>query len=599
MLGIVAHVLGVLTLSAGLSLQAQAAPTLGTVPDAIRNISPLRTLSVPKPSVKPAAPGTAAPAKILNRPELDAHATADSPAQPNAVVGGAGAASSNVVAGGGNATGFDGINITRMEAAGTGKYTKVNGGLEPPDQALCTGNGYVVEGVNLAWQFYDRSGRALSPVVPLAQFYKVPLPTTIVAAGVGGDFLSDPKCYYDAATQRFFLTTLEIDTTATGVFGRAHNFVAVSKTSNPIGEYFLYSFDITDDGLNGTPLHLTCPCLGDQPLLGADANGLYMSTNEFSMAEVLPIQPPPVLNGPLNLIFTLPDFRNGQAQVYALPKLKMEHGGTIPMVSYDTAKIPLPGNPPRGATWSSLQPAFSPPGDETAATRTGAEYFLSSIDFDTHGAKRIAVWALLNTNALNSSNPKASQMPLQHVLVTPSSGGYQADGNPYSAVQKTGPHPLGDGCAPVGCVEETIAANDDRMNQVMLTNGILWSGLNTKLPAINPGGTGNDAHDRVGIQYYGAHPQIVGGNLQATMVRDGYLNVANENVLFPSVAAAPGGAVVMGFSLSGKDYFPSAGWARLDIAAGAQARWSTFRARALLLRTASPVTPSRASCPIP
>src|SRR5258708_31743320 len=100
------------------------------------------------------------------------------------------------------------------------------------------------------------------------------------------------------------------------------------------------------------------------------------------------------------------------------------------------------------------------------------------------------------------------------------------------------------------------------MNTVMLTNGVLWSGLNTVLPP------GPDAHYRVGIEYFADRPSVLGGPLQASLVHDGYLNVPNENVLFPSIAATPSGAVVMGFSMTGKNYHPSTAWARLDLPMG-------------------------------
>ena len=48
------------------------------------------------------------------------------------------------------------------------------------------------------------------------------------------------------------------------------------------------------------------------------------------------------------------------------------------------------------------------------------------------------------------------------------------------------------------------------------------------------------------------------------MLRDGYVQVARDNVLFPSIGPSPSGAVVVGFTLSGVDYYPSAAWAELD-----------------------------------
>ena len=52
--------------------------------------------------------------------------------------------------------------------------------------------------------------------------------------------------------------------------------VAVSQSSDPRGTYNLYAFDTTNDGFISA-----CPCFGDQPLIGADTNGFYISTNSF------------------------------------------------------------------------------------------------------------------------------------------------------------------------------------------------------------------------------------------------------------------------------------------------------------------------------
>src|SRR5439155_23223758 len=155
--------------------------------------------------------------------------------------------------------------------------------------------------------------------------------------------------------KRFFVTTLEIDEASTGAFTRAHNYVAVSKSSDPTKEWYLYKdFDVTDDGQNGTPLHASCPCLGDQPLIGFDANGFYISTNEFSDSEALPAPPPPAIAPYINKAFALPDYRIGQAQVYALSKKALVAGEAVPMVSFDTgdsAAVPLPSDAPLGSVW--------------------------------------------------------------------------------------------------------------------------------------------------------------------------------------------------------------------------------------------------------
>ena len=102
-------------------------------------------------------------------------------------------------------------------------------------------------------------------------------------------------------------------------------------------------------------------------------------TAQFSIAPpvnrlYIPSTPPPV--APLiNAAFTLPDFRNGQAQVYALSKDKLIHGQLGPVVAFDSASVPVPAGSGTSAIWSSLQPAHSPPGDHSTPPVGGAEFF--------------------------------------------------------------------------------------------------------------------------------------------------------------------------------------------------------------------------------
>ena len=73
--------------------------------------------------------------------------------------------------------------------------------------------------------------------------------------------------------------------------GSNHLDIAVSKTASPPGAWTIYRLPVQDDGTDGTPDH-GCPannagtghgpCLGDYPHIGADANGFYITTNEYS-----------------------------------------------------------------------------------------------------------------------------------------------------------------------------------------------------------------------------------------------------------------------------------------------------------------------------
>ena len=537
------------------SASAQSAAARGTRPATLgpgRHAQPLGTSNMA--ALASLARTAATPAAFnYHIPEMEHRSPS---VAPLATLGGASAPASTVVQGGGGASGFNAINILEMENAGTGKYAGTNGGLEPPDQALCVGNGYVLEGVNQAWKVFTTRGAPLTPAVPITQFFKVPP----VSAAPPSSFVSDPRCMYDAATGRFFALTLEADE-ASGLttipFLRAHTYFAVSKTGDPSGDWYIFNIDITDDGLSGTPLHPSCPCIDDQPLMGTDKYGFYISANEYSDSEIFPVSVPPKV---YNLFGTLPDYRIGQAQAYALSKNDLIHGLASPVQSFDTATVPVPaqdmGKTPR-SVWSSLQPASSPPGDNSPAQPFGAEFFLSQLDFQFHGDNRIAVWAMTNTSSLATAHPNVH---LRHTIVTTLNPGETYTAPIYGVDQKNGPTPLGDGC---NCPEERVNANDDRMNEVMLTNGTLWGGVNTSLP--RSGLVGKAADKRAGIMYFQIRPSVsLLGNVSAAMVRDGYVQVAGDNVLFPSIAASPSGPVGMFFTLTGQHYLPSAAWARLD-----------------------------------
>jgi hypothetical protein len=223
--------------------------------------------------------------------------------------------------------------------------------------------------------------------------------------------------------------------------GRSNLYLAVSNTSDPTGAFTVYSIDTTEDGSDGTPLDPGCttasPCFGDQPLLGADAFGIYLSTNEFGVFSN-------TFNG---------------AQIYALSKADLV-AGTLPTLVHI-------GNLPLAESIAySVQPASSP--DLSSETGAGVEYFLSALDFNSTLDNRIAVWAMTNTSSLTQAIPNVS---LTNVVINSEVYGF-----PPLATQKAGTFPLGQS---VGEPEETLNTDDDRMQQVVFANGHLWGGLTT------------------------------------------------------------------------------------------------------------------------
>ncbi len=437
-------------------------------------------------------------------------------------------------------SGFNGLSHRDQRFAGTGHFTNTQFSLEPPDQALCAGNGFVLETVNTALQVYNAStGAPVSGTLqPINQFFHLAPEIIRSSPPVFGDFTGDPKCYYDAPTNRWFLTVIQLDiNSSTGVpSGRTHIELAVSQTGDSTGTWNLFSLDTTDDGNNGTPSHANCPCLGDQPLIGADASGFYVSTNEFSLFGS-------AFNG---------------AQIYAMSKTALAAGTLPTVVQINAGELPTPD---AGGIWFSIQPATTPPG---GAYVPNTEYFLSALDFSGTLDNRIAVWALTNTSSLSSATPAVGLTNL--VLAS------EVYGQPPDAQQQPGPMPLASifipqllgGKTPPTEKLELLAANDDRMNQVVFANGRLWAGVNTVVKTPN-------GPTRVGTAYFIVTPSLSSGSLEATMANQGYVAVNQENVLFPSIGVNSAGKGVMTFTLVGPDFFPSAAYASIDAVNGAGA----------------------------
>src|SRR6266568_4503479 len=406
--------------------------------------------SAPLPRTVAATPGHAATARdsgvahqFSRDPRMNRASQALQPPSPPGIP---------VVRTPGAATGFNGLSHADQRNAGTGVYVNTQFSLEPPDQGLCVGNGFVVEPINTAFAVYDTHGNAVTGVNALSQFY-LRSPLVNRTTGVTGDFISDPKCYFDPVGKRFIQTVLEVD--APGNFNgrapinRTHILFAVSQTSDPTGTWNLFSLDASDDGLNGTQAHTGCPCLPDQPLLGANRDGVFISVNEFQ---------------------DNPNFFFNGAQIFALGRSAVESGASsVRFAHLDVG--PVPTGDANLPFWGSLQPSTSiDPGRGTELLMTGGpeDIFQNNAALDN----RVAAWSLTGTRSLGSASPS---LELRHSVLTSETYGLPIN---TGATQKSGPTPLRDSLGDVDPLE-TINGNDSRMNQVVDVNGVLYGGVNT------------------------------------------------------------------------------------------------------------------------
>jgi hypothetical protein len=437
------------------------------------------------------------------------------------------------------AFGFTGVTFQDHRDADNGNQTSDT----PPDQGLCAGGNVVIEPVNTTFSTYSTSGQLTSGPTSLTAFFtgEHEIDRT-VDPPTFGPFLTDPKCYYDPDAKRFVMTILQVPFTPEGEFfnGRSDVLIAVSKGSTPTtswSDWTIFRLNVTDNGGpandgsgNTMPSNPGCPCIGDQPLLGADKYGIYITTNEFSTLG-------PEFNG---------------AQVYAISKSAL-FSGTLKYQAFHGAPIPLAEGPAY-----SLQPATSPTAASWNTQNNGTEYLLSALDFDATTDNRIAVWALTNTKSLDDPTPAVT-------LTAPSILSSETYGQPPNAEQKKGPTPFGDS---LGEPEEQVATNDDRMNQVVYAAGKLWGGVNTVVRTSKGKSTQTD---RCGIAYFVVTPSTPSSTTVAgTIAKQGYVALGNnDNVLFPSIGVNAAGKGVMTFSISGHHYFPSAGYTSIDAANGA------------------------------
>jgi hypothetical protein len=294
-------------------------------------------------------------------------------------------------------------------------------------------------------------------------------------------------------------------------------YIAVSQTSDPTGNWTILNLDVTNDG----GAFAACPCFGDQPLIGADANGFYISTNAFSLAT---------------LSFS-------GANMYALSKSALESASAGAITAIRFANLTEAGAP----FAFSVQPATVPPGG-TFASNT--EYFVSSLDFTNTVDNRLVIWALTGTDTLNSASPSLS---LVNAVVNT-----QSYGAPPQAQQKPGPFPLG---MALKDHEELVSSNDDRLQQVVYADGKLWTAVPTSAKTQN-------GPVRAAAAWFILSPAVSGGAVSASVVNQGYIAIDGsnqQNVLFPSVAVNSQGKGVVAFSVVGVNFYPSTGYAPIDV----------------------------------
>jgi hypothetical protein len=157
-----------------------------------------------------------------------------------------------------------GLNYTGVTLA-EGKALNSNSGYAPPDNAGAVGPNNVVQLINGAYAVYDKATGQRTQTMSAKDFW--------TAAGVnpGNDIANlgtfNARVLYDPTVDRWFAAAVSGQTTNNLVM------VARSNTSNPGGGWQAVSF-LGNDGGPGK--------FADYTALGIDANGVYVTTNNFN-----------------------------------------------------------------------------------------------------------------------------------------------------------------------------------------------------------------------------------------------------------------------------------------------------------------------------
>ncbi|HEY3138588.1 MAG TPA: HYR domain-containing protein [Blastocatellia bacterium] len=131
----------------------------------------------------------------------------------------------------------------------------------PSDDNIDVGPNHVVQTANLAFRVFNKSGAPLTPAAKFSSLF-APLGSP---CGTRND--GDPMVLYDPLADRWLICQFCL------VFNpNMHQLVAVSKTGDPTGQYYLYDFVMPNTKFFDYPHYAVWP------------DAYYMTTNQFNQA---------------------------------------------------------------------------------------------------------------------------------------------------------------------------------------------------------------------------------------------------------------------------------------------------------------------------
>jgi hypothetical protein len=498
----------------------------------------------------------------------------------------------------GGAVGVNGLNAVDSGTLSTNVLFPRD--IEPADQGLCAGNGYVIEDNNIGEiLIFNQALRRESSVISLDTLMGL----TAKGFSSGGDI----SCTYDYSNGGHWFFTQIVSTnseasggTFAGCFaGKPDGClegIAVTVGSNPFGPYNVYFVNADYNPAEPGYPYL----LNDFAKISTTRDAFLLFYDEFPLnPAVAPGLGGGAFNGSqefafnkraleLGLPVTLPSGKPNPAFTVAI-----ENMGLLPTpdgTCFSDNVHHLPGI----TCWYQTIPAQAPDPTQYDNSYGGSGFMLSSLDFYGNGDNRFAVFdwtGLRNLNSPGCSTCRGIRFGGQLF-----SGVESYYGEGFLAAQKSGPIPLGDQCGPAGlsvppstggppptsCPEGGIATNGDGFTQVAQAQGQIWGAVSTEVDQTYSSEASPEVHQGAAYWVVGTGTFDRFGVFRLTS--QGYVSPEHEDLEFPAMAAegysfqdGGNGGAIMDFTLSGNGgptgadnggFYPSTAYGRVSSTSG-------------------------------
>jgi hypothetical protein len=503
-----------------------------------------------------AASPLAQPAVTAPRPKVMPNPRPPRPAGPDPSPPGVscqplGAGCDSIRSSSGGAVGVKGLNTvdSSTQSPDVAKYI---GDIEPADQGLCAGNGYVVETNNLGEVLiFNKNLQRLSSVIPLD--------TIMGLQQRGWSSGGDVSCLYDPSNggHFFFTQFVSANTYAsggpfTGCFAgqtanQCYEGIAVSVGPNPFGPYNVYFFNA-----NYNPKEPGYPyLLNDFAKIATTKDAFLLFYDEFPTNGNYPGLGGGGFNGSQQIAINKNALEWGEPVTFwggepnPFFTVAIENMGLLPTpdgTCFSDNTYHLPGF----TCWYQDIPAQTSDASQFDNSHFGSGFIMGSLDFYGRSDTRIAVFDW--TGLANLNSPDCFTCGGIRFGGQLFSGVQLYYGEGFIAAQKSGPIPLGDECGaagwsvaippattpPASCPEGGIATNGDGFTQVSQAQNKLWGAISTEIS--QSFASGSEVHQ--GAAYWVIDTDSFDRKGVFGLATQGYVSPAHEDLEFPAMAAA-------------------------------------------------------------